>query len=251
MSRVRVVVLCAGKGKRMKTDIPKPLIKIDGKPILQRLVESIKASGVDTNPIIVTSPEHPRMCEEFGETCAHAIQHEQLGTAHALLCAKEEANGADHVIVLYGDHPFFSAGRLQALAKKQIDEGNTVTLMTTKIPSFDGWYTAFSTWARVLRDATGTFVAIRENKDASEAERRILEVNPGLYCFKTSWVWDHLSQIKNDNVQKEYYLTDLIKMAVNEGVKMSSVEAPPEEVIGINTPEERDIAEQVLKQKTA
>ena len=254
--KFRIVILAAGKGTRMKQDIPKALTPVGGKPILRHLLESIEASGLDANPVIVigksggagpgSAGDSPKLGEMIGMSCSHAIQEEQLGTGHAVRCAREFVTDADALIVLYGDHPFLSSSTLQRIALTHSDHTAHVTMATTTIPSEDGWYQAFEKWGRIMRDVSGRVVGNRQFKDASEEEKRILERDPALFCFKTDWLWEKLSQLKNENAQGEYYLTDLVAMAFAEGIEIPTVSIPPEEAIGINTPEEREIAEQIL-----
>lgn len=233
----------------MNSDIPKALTPIAGKPILQYLYESVIASAVDGTPIVVIGPERKRLCDVFGGVCEYVIQEEQLGTGHAVMMTKEAIGDADAIIVLYGDHPFVSPASIQALAKKHEERGNIITLMTTTVPSFDGFYQAFERWGRVLRGSNGHVSNIREYKDATEEERKVREVNPALFCFDTKWLWKNISSLQNQNAQQEYYLTDLIGLAVAQGEKLSSIDVFPEEVIGINTQEERSIAEEMLMKR--
>ncbi len=245
---VQVVILAAGKGTRMKQNIPKALTPVAGKPILQYLFESIIKTGFGL-PIVVTSSDNPRLCDVFGGKCDYAIQKEQLGTGHALSVAKEKIGEAEVVVVLYGDHPFISTKALTELVKKHTTEKNAITMMTTTVPFFDGWYSAFLSWGRIVRNQNGTIEVIREYKDASEEERSIKELNPSLFCFEKKWLWSHIDQLKNTNVQQEYYLTDLVEMAIKEGSQVSTSSLVPEEAIGINTPEDRIRAEQIIEEK--
>lgn len=242
--KFRTVILAAGKGTRMGSDKPKVLLQIGGKPILQHLIESIKASGVDGVPVVVVSKEGGGVCEAFGETCHYAIQDEPLGTGHAVMCAREAVGECDAVIVLYGDHPFVSPEALRRLVEIHAT-GPTVTMMTTIVPSFDGWYSAFRHWGRILRDGHGHIMGIREYKDAMESEQEIREVNPALFCFDAKWLWENVSQLKNMNAKGEYYLTDLIELAVTQGHDIAGSEIRPEESIGVNTPEEFALAEKL------
>jgi len=233
----------------MGSEMPKTLIPIGGKSILQHLIDSVKASGVDGLPVIVTGKEREQFCDEFGEQCSYVVQQEQLGTAHAVMVAKDEVVDADAVIVLYGDHPFISASALQELAKTHKESGAVVTLMTAIVPSFSGWHKVFKSWGRILRDAHGHIVGIREYRDAMESERQSKEVNPGLYCFNSKWLWENIAQVKNFNAQEEYYLTDLVELAVSQGHEIASSEIQPEESIGVNTPEELELAKEILEKR--
>jgi bifunctional UDP-N-acetylglucosamine pyrophosphorylase/glucosamine-1-phosphate N-acetyltransferase len=252
--KFRIVILAAGKGTRMKQEIPKALTPVGGKPILQHLLESIEQSGLDTNPVLVIGKDSPKMGDVLGKVCDHAIQESQLGTGHAVRCTEDHVEGADALIVLYGDHPFLSASTLNRLASthteaQQGQETSPITMATTKIPSTEGWYHAFEKWGRILRDASGSVIGNRQFKDATDEEKQILERDPALFCFRTDWLWDRLARLKNENAQGEYYLTDLVAMAFEEGLKIPTVSIPPEEAIGINTPEEKEIAEEILRKR--
>lgn len=245
--KFRIVILAAGKGKRMKSEIPKPLTPVCGKPILQHLFESIEVSGLETLPVLVIGKDSPKMGDIIGHVCEHCIQDEQLGTGHAVRCTESYVEDADALIVLYGDHPFLSASTLNRLAQTHRTAGAYVTMATTTLPSTEGWYSAFEKWGRILRDTSGRIIGNRQYKDATDDEKQILERDPALFCFKTDWLWNRLSKLKNENAQGEYYLTDLIAMAFQEGLEISTVSIPPEEAIGINTPEELAIAEEILR----
>ena len=249
--KFKIAILAAGKGTRMKSDLPKTLTPVGGKPILQHLYESILASGVTDKPIVVIGPDQPPLCEVFEGVSDYAIQHEQLGTGHAVACAREIVGDADTLIVLYGDHPFVSYKTLRRLSELHERAGEVMTIMTTTVPSFDEWRKTYVHWGRILRDQEGRIVGIKEYKDASDDEREIREVNPALYCFDTTWLWQHIKHIQNENANHEYYLTDLIALAVQQGHKIASMNIAPEEAVGINTPEEREIAEELLKKRNA
>lgn len=240
------MILAAGKGTRMKSDLPKVLTPVGGRPILARLMAAVKASGLDEKPVVVIGHERSRICDTFNGFCEYAVQEEQLGTGHAVLSAKQTVGDSDAVIVLYGDHPFISSETLLALAGRHEERGNTLTMMTVTVPSFEGWHAAFLYWGRILRGSNCHMTGIREFKDATDEERAIREVNPSLFCFRADWLWENLPKVGTKNVQGEYYLTDLVALAVSQGEKLSSISVAPEEVIGINTPEEQEIAEALL-----
>lgn len=244
--KFRCIVLAAGKGTRMKQEIPKTLTPVGGKPILQHLHESIMASGVGGAPVVVISPDQPKLCEAFDGECLYAYQEDQLGTAHAASMAGEKVGDVDAVIVLYGDHPFVSADSINALAKLHEEKQGVLTMLTTTVPSFDDWYKGYNHWGRVLRDPDGHIIGVREYKDAMDSERAIMELNPSLFCFDREWFWQNIGQVKNINASEEYYLTDMVELAVVQGHKIVSMRIPPEEAIGINTQEEREVAEKLL-----
>jgi bifunctional UDP-N-acetylglucosamine pyrophosphorylase / glucosamine-1-phosphate N-acetyltransferase len=244
----RFIILAAGKGSRMGANLPKALIPIGGKPILQHLHESVMESGVDGIPVVVVGHERAQLCEGFNGKCQYVVQEKQLGTAHAVQVCQEAVDDADAIIVLYGDHPFVSAQALRDLAELHKSSGGVLTMMTTTVPSFEAWEN-YRHWGRVLRDAHGHISAIREYKDAMESEREIKEVNPGLYCFNTKWLWENIGQIKNINASEEYYLTDLIELAVVQGHNIATMGIDPEESVGVNTPQELDIAERLLRER--
>ncbi len=247
--KTRIVILCAGKGKRMGADMPKPLVEVSGQPMVLHLLESIEVSGIDKKPILVVSPEG---LPHFGNICEHmeceyAVQEEQLGTGHAVLSARELVGGTKNVIVLYGDHPFITSEILEQLLELRMAHAAPVAMLTTKVPNFNKDYEQFLHWGRIIRSKAGSVIATREYKDATEEERGIHEVNPGIYSFDAQWLWDHLADLENKNASGEYYLTDLIEMAIAEGsgVVTASV-ANPFEVMGINSPEELERAERIM-----
>ena len=210
MMNCRIVILAAGLGTRMGGDVPKALVPIGGKPILQHLIESTKASEVDDKPIVVIGRERDLLCETFGGECDYVVQEQQLGTGHAVMVTEEAAKEANDIVVLYGDHPFVSPETLRALHDTHHVQENIITMMTAEVESFDGWKKIFSHWGRIIRDDNGGIVGIRESKDSSEEELLITEVNPALFCFDSEWLWKNIHTLKNDNTQEEYYLTDLI-----------------------------------------
>lgn len=232
----------------MGADLPKVLLPIAGKPILRHLIESIDESGIDGVPVAVVNPDNRGIISEaLGEACRYAVQEEPLGTGHAVMCAKNAVGECDAVIVLYGDHPFVSSDALRRLVSVHEEQCPLISIMTTIVPTFDGWYSVFRHWGRILRDSHGHILGIREYKDAMESEQEIREVNPALFCFNAKWLWANVAQLKNLNAKGEYYLTDLIELAVTQGSEIASLQIRPEESIGVNTPEEFALAEELYR----
>ncbi len=243
----RVIILAAGKGKRMGADVPKPLVPIAGRPMIAHLLDSVIASGVDAMPVVVVAPDSQDMfADALHGLCAFAVQQDQLGTGHAVMSAKDAVGSAGRVVILYGDHPFIPAETLRELVALHDKLPNAVAMLTSTVPDFTGKYEAFKGWARVVRDASGEVIAIREAKDCTDDERAIREVNPGIYAFPAAWMWERLPQLGNANASGEYYLTELFTLAFAEGMAVVTADADPLHVMGINTPQELQSAEEIF-----
>lgn len=244
----RVVILAAGKGKRMGASIPKPLVSIAGKPMIQHLIKNVADSGMDKRPILIVAPDGVDLFRQaLGDVCEYAIQAEQKGTGHAVAQAEENAKSAETIIVLYGDHPFLSPEVIRSLGVLKQEHGATVAMLTVTVPNFEGDYATFEKWGRILRGANGEVIGNREFKDATDEEKQIRELNPCMYAFDAAWLWEHLKMLTSANAAGEYYLTDVIAMAMQEGRTIVTASGQPFEVVGVNTPEELQTAERLAK----
>ncbi len=238
-SVISPVILAAGDGKRMQSDLPKVMHLLNGKPLVEHAVAVAEAVSDLQKPVIVVSPKHTMVQEYLGERAQYVVQEQQLGTGHAVMQAQGLLHGvADHVIVLYGDMPFVSSTSIETLVAKHLERGNTVTLMTVSVPNFEGEYACFHKFGRIIRGEGGRIVRSVELRDCTEGEALIQEVNPCIYCFKAEWLWHHLQEVQNTNAQGEYYLTDLIEMAIADHQLISSVPIEPREAMGVNTKED-------------
>jgi bifunctional UDP-N-acetylglucosamine pyrophosphorylase/glucosamine-1-phosphate N-acetyltransferase len=148
-----------------------------------------------------------------------------------------------NVIVLYGDMPFITSDSLKKLIKRHEERGNTLTMMTVTVTDFADWRAGLYDYGRVVRGANGHILRTVEKKDASPEELEIKELNPCYCCFKSEWLWENLAKLRNANAQKEYYLTDLVRFAVEQGEKISAIDINPKEAIGVNTLEQLQNAE--------
>lgn len=239
-----IVILAAGHGKRMQSDLPKVLTLLKGKPLIQHLLENVKKSGVNNNPVFVVGQKKEQVMASLGNDYRYAFQEEQLGTGHAVLSAEKILKGmSKNVLVLYGDMPYLSPQTIRALAQKQNEHSGAMTMATVSVDDFADWRQGFFDFSRVIRDENGIILKTVEKKDASEEELKILEVNPCYLCIKSDWLWDHLKNLKNINAQGEYYLTDLIKMAVDEKAGIDSIKIDPREALGVNTREHLEMLE--------
>jgi bifunctional UDP-N-acetylglucosamine pyrophosphorylase/glucosamine-1-phosphate N-acetyltransferase len=155
-------------------------------------------------------------------------------------------NKTDNVIVLPIDHPFLSAETIKKLAEKHLESKATITMVTTKLPDFEGWRSVFyTTFSRIIRDKNNKIIKDVQFRDASEEEKKITEVNPIHFCYKADWLWKNLKRLKTDNDQKQYYQTDLIKIAIEDGEKVETINIDPHEALTANSKEDLAILEKL------
>ncbi|MDE2311699.1 MAG: NTP transferase domain-containing protein [Patescibacteria group bacterium] len=247
--RNQFVILAAGKGTRMgNPKVPKVLTMLNNKPLILYVLDEIDKISQLAKPVIVVGFHAEEVKGVLGRDYYYAWQDKQLGTAHALLCAKSKVK-AENILVVYGDMPFIKAESLRELIKLHFYSGAKLSMLTAQVKHFRGRLAGLKHYGRVIRDVLHNIVGIVEYKDASQQQKNIREINPGIYMFKTAWLWDNLKMIGNQNRQGEYYLTDIVDVAIKQGEKVSSLMVPPEEVIGINSREDLIQAERILNPK--
>lgn len=240
MKNIGVVILAAGKGTRLNNGkpakIPKVLHEIGGRPMIEYGLDTLKRIGF-LSPIIVVGYKADLVRKKLGADYKYALQKEQLGTGHAVAQSEKQVLNQDYVLVLNGDDSaFYQAKTLEDLVKKATKSESVVTLLTMIHPSPEGL-------GRIIREK-GKFKEIVEEKDANPAQKKIKEINAGCYVFKRDWLFKNLSKIKLSS-KGEYYLTDLIEMAVKEGKGVEAVKITDHsQWIGINTPEDLQRAHQ-------
>ncbi len=241
-----IVILAAGRGTRMgSSSLPKVLVELSGKPLVSYLLENLKSLAAEKPPIVVVGFMRELVQATLGNKFRYATQEQQLGTAHAVAAARP-AVSAEHVVVLYGDMPFIIEATVRRLLVAHGESGGNFTMLTASPPNFQTAFQSLGSYGRIIRSASGELERIVEYKDAGEHERALLEVNPGIYCFRAAWLWRHIDKVKNENVQGEFYLTDLLEIAVREGERVRTEPVSPIEVVGINTPEQLQAAEEIL-----
>jgi len=245
----RIIILAAGKGTRMNSELPKVLVPLKNRPMIKYLMDSVAAAKVDPKPIVVVSPDNQEIISEALKeyNVEYAIQDKQLGTGHAVACAQaalEKNNDKiDTLIVLYGDHPFLKIESIKAFAALKTE---ALVIMPTNLPDFDGWRQNFNRWGRIIRGADNKVEKIVEFKDASEEEKLITEVNPGFMCFNFAWLFKNIPTLRNNNNQQEYYLTDMVNIAFEQGYEVGTINIEPHEAMGINSLDELNTAESLL-----
>jgi bifunctional UDP-N-acetylglucosamine pyrophosphorylase/glucosamine-1-phosphate N-acetyltransferase len=242
------IVLAAGKGTRMKSRTAKVLHEIGGRPLAWYAVK--RALDAGASPVVVVVGHQAEAVEAAlvaslpGAPLRFAVQEKQLGTAHAVLAARRALRGFDGpVAILSGDVPLLETDTLLKVVRARARARVPVAFATMSLANPHGY-------GRVVRDAGGAPSRIVEEKDASDAERAIREVNAGLYCADATFLWKSLAKVGSDNAQEEFYLTDLVSMAAKRDGAVS-VEVPPEEASGVNDREELARAGKVLLRRRA
>ncbi len=227
----------------MQTDLPKVLVPLQGKPMLFHVLSAVHKAFKE-KPVAIVGHRAEMVKKETAGLCNYALQKEQLGTGHAVSCAKKISGPAPHIMVLSGDQPFITHKTLKKLMAKHLKSGAKITFATALLPDFKDWRKAFTGFGRILRK-NGKIEGIKEYKDANDSEKKVREVNAGCYVFEAKWLWQNLKKIKNHNAQGEYYLTDLFHIAFKEKEKVESVRISPHEALGANSKEELEVLEKI------
>ena len=239
MHNIQVIILAAGKGKRMESDLPKALTVLKGKPFIDYVFESLKSVSLSHEPVVVVGHKHEDLRAHLGENKKYAHQKEQLGTGHAVALAESYiAKDVEAVLILYADHPLLKGETIKTLIETHLRKNPIITMGTAHVEDFEGWREGFQNYSRVLRDATGKIIRTVEFKDASEEERKITEVNPCYFIFNKDWLFENIKTLSKNNVQGEYYLTDLVQMAFKTGASIETVSIVPVEALGANSKEQ-------------
>jgi bifunctional UDP-N-acetylglucosamine pyrophosphorylase / glucosamine-1-phosphate N-acetyltransferase len=243
---LKAIILAAGKGTRMKSDLLKVAHEIAGKPIVSYVIDTVKKCGVHTIHMVVghQSAQLKDLLSNYSNL-NYVTQEQQLGTGHAVLQAKEEFDASDtgNVLILAGDCPLIKEDTLKNLIAEHQKTNCAGTVLSTRMDDP-------AAYGRISRDNKGALGAIVEAKDCSDEQLKIDEINTGVYIFNTRKLFHHLSSLSTDNSQGEYYLTDIIQMLKDDGELVSAYcTDDPDQAIGINT--RMDIAKtnQVLYQR--
>lgn len=241
--KIFAVVLAGGKGTRMKSELPKVIHKVNGVPMVEKINMTLDNLGVDRK-VFVVGYKKEEVLNEISGDFEHVEQREQLGTAHAVLQANMLLENEDGiVIVLCGDTPLLQKNVLEKMLACHQKKNRAATVLTTKIPDPFGY-------GRIVKDSTDTVLRIVEEKEATEKERSISEINTGVYCFDSKLLWKHLVQVDNKNSKGEYYLTDMVEILKDAGEEVGVFSTDRyEDTIGVNTKPQLAQASETLRQR--
>ena len=241
---ISVVILAAGQGKRMKSDLPKVLQPVAGRPLLQHVIDSARElSASDIHVVYGHGGERVRETLA-AENVTWALQAEQLGTGHAVQQAMPAVPDDHLVLILFGDVPLVQAATMQRLVDAATN-GEALGVLSVRMKDPTGY-------GRIVRDRAGTVARIVEHKDANQKERAIDEVNTGLMAASAKRMREWLAQLRNDNAQGEYYLTDVVVLAAKAGLKVNVIPADSEdEVLGVNDKVQLAEVESIYRKRRA
>ena len=240
--KLKTLILAAGKGTRMKSEMPKVIHKVNGVPMISKIIDVLSKLNPEEN-ILILGHKKEEVLKVVGENCDYVLQTEQLGTGHAVIQAKEKLQDYDgDVMVLCGDTPLLKESTLKSLYEYH-KESNAVTTILTSI------YENPFGYGRIVKE-NGLVKAIVEEKEASEEIKKIKEVNAGVYCFNSKELFKALDKINNNNEKGEYYLTDVIGIQVAEDKKVQSFVLEDNlEILGVNSKVELAQASKVLRER--
>ena len=243
MANLTAVILAAGKGTRMKSKLPKVLHKVGGHPMLEHVMDAAEAAGCRDN-VVVIGHGAELVRELVGSRARIALQAEQLGTGHAVLQAADTLKDfTGTVMILCGDTPLLEAEELKKFYAEHVKSGAAATVMSAMMEDPFGY-------GRILRNANGDVAGIVEQKDASEEQKLIKEINTGNYCVEAPLLFEVLRTLGNNNAQGEYYLTDVLAKLRAMGKKVGGVvTADSEMIMGVNSRRQLAEAESVMRRR--
>ena len=241
MEKVKAIILAAGEGTRMKSKRPKVIHNILGRTMLDYVINAAKQSGAQSVCVVVGHKKEQVESAVLNDAVSFVIQEEQLGTGHAVMQAGDFIGEDQDILVLYGDTPLLTGETLSNLLQFHRQKSNSVSIVSFIAQDPTGY-------GRIIRDNEGIFLKNVEHKDADELQRQSKEVNAGVYCFQSNALRLALKELKNDNIQKEYYLPDTLEILSKQGHQVDAmVAADASEFFGVNSRVQLAEATEVLK----
>lgn len=243
MNKLKVIILAAGEGKRMKSKLPKVLHKVQGKTMADHVIDAAECAGA--NDICVVIGHGAETVKEAlrNRNVKFALQEKQMGTGHAVMQAGDFIEDGADIVVLYGDTPLITAQTINKILDFHRTENNSISIISAMVDNPDGY-------GHIIRDINGNFLKNVEHKDADEKERIVKEINTGIYCFTGEALKKGLSLLKNDNVQGEYYLPDTLEIILKDGGRVNAMAAQSaDEFAGVNSKAQLADAEKAMRRR--
>lgn len=239
MDETQIIILAAGKGSRMGGDLPKAITPLGNQTMVEYVLDTVESLNMTYPPIVVVGYKSEMVMEVLGNRAIYAIQDEQKGTGHAVMCAMPHIDPeATRIVILYADQPFVSSATIQSLVELERSHDDTLTIATASISDDTLFHEQFYNFGRIIRDEHHAIIGIVESKDASDVQKKIREVNPAYFCCNKQWLAESLLNLKNNNAQGEYYLTDLVATAFGQQIPVNAISINEKEALGANTPEQ-------------
>ena len=236
---IPAVILAAGKGTRMRGDKPKAAVPVAGRPMAARVADAIRGAGI-SRIIAVVGHRASDVKKALGAGVEFVVQDAQLGTGHAARCAQVALSDyRGPMIIAYADIPLLTKDDVARLLERHLLSGGATTMLTAVLPSPESL-------GRVIRNGDGSVHAIVEARDATAEQLKVNEINVGVYCFEAPLVFDLLQELRPDNAQSQYYLTDVIAMCIARGERVDAISLQvPHNGLGVNTIEDLELAQQL------
>ena len=228
-NQLHIGILAAGKGSRMESELPKVLHQLNGKSLIDYVLDTASELNPDSITLVVGFQKDRVKNHIQNDNVNYVSQEEQLGTGHAALQLENQLeNQSGHLLILYGDAPNIKSSTLSPIISEHIEENRNATLITATLDDPTGY-------GRIIRNQDGDLLKIVEEKDCTTDEKKIKEWNPGIYIFKIPQLFSELKRIKSNNAANEYYLTDVIELIKENSPVQAKKINDSSEVVGINT----------------
>ena len=228
MGQVTALILAAGEGKRMKSDNAKVIHQVCGKAMIEWVYEAARGAGIE-KCVAIVGHKADQVMNYMGNKVEYVLQEQRLGTGHAVQQARRYFDEGDgHILVLNGDAPLISAQTIKNALRYYKEGSYKAVVISAEVNDPAGY-------GRIIRDSEGRLMKIVEQRDTSEAEKAVKEINSGMYVFSSKELSEALKLLKNDNEQKEYYLTDTLEIMLSQGYKVGAYKAEDsDEILGVN-----------------